>query len=308
VAAAAEPAEAAWLPEDVSDQALPVVPPFEGEFESFLEETEPDEVLEGELPQYREKARPSSLEAQLAAEQVEAAPPAPAQAVEPEKKTAPQPREPQAGIRYQVTVKGNKIKFPGNVCVHCLRTPVRLDVAVRGSLPNPEHPGERKVVDFRLPLCAACRKRAHAKSKRETNALLLAHGISLLTAILLVLVAILVPLVDLAHQPLIGMIILGLMAILGYSVPALILFSRANRIPPPRDAAFVLTTLRVEEGANDLETVFKWRNRGYAELFRQVNRHNVVGGVVQVSDDEPFLRPPETEGLPPSPQAGQGEG
>jgi hypothetical protein len=85
-------------------------------------------------------------------------------------------------------------------------------------------------------------------------------------------------------QPLIGAATLFALAVLGYAIPLLILLPRAERFPPPKDAAFILTTLRVSEDAGEDETVFEWRNRGYAELFRQVNRRRAVGAVAAVAD------------------------
>jgi hypothetical protein len=192
--------------------------------------------------------------------------------------------EPIAGVRHRVIVEGETVKFPKNVCAHCLRSPVTLAASIRGSLPDPDNPEERKSVSFQLPLCRDCRRRAEANSPEERTARIQAHLVAALTALLAILLSLAVGLVDLSTQPLFGAVGLVLVAALGYTIPALILLGRASRFPPPRDAAIVLSTLRVSADAGEGRTAFEWRNQGYAELFRQVNRHNVSVTVEAVED------------------------
>ncbi|NIM96243.1 MAG: hypothetical protein GTO18_21305 [Anaerolineales bacterium] len=191
--------------------------------------------------------------------------------------------EPEPDKRYRVVVQGSKLKFPKNICAHCLSTPVKLIPTTQGTLPDPDQPAKRRDKTFEVPLCTECRKRAEARTEEENSARLIAYLVSGVSALILIVVTILTNIVNLAEDPITSIVILLALAILGFGIPATILISRSKRYPPPRDAAYVLTTLIVSSAGENL-TAFEWRNRGYAELFRQVNRQSTVDGVTLIKD------------------------
>ena len=90
--------------------------------------------------------------------------------------------------------------------------------------------------------------------------------------------------VDLQEQPQIGILILGILAILGFSIPAYVLLGRIRPYPPPPDAAYVRSTLLVPEDIQGLETAFEFRNQSYAELFHAANEAATLGKLTQVKD------------------------
>jgi len=195
--------------------------------------------------------------------------------------------EPEPDNRYQVTIRGSQPKYPKNYCAHCLRTPVRLKTIMRGSLPDPKQPGERKMVSLELPFCKDCQKRMDARSQDENNARIIAILVSAVIAIVAVIIPLAFGIVDFQTDAFLGIILLLVCAVLGFSFPFIPLLSRASNFPPPRDAAFVLSTLLVHDAGPDL-TQFEWRNRGYAELFRQVNIQNAQGDLERVEDRTTF--------------------
>jgi hypothetical protein len=195
--------------------------------------------------------------------------------------------EPEPDKRYQVTIQGSQPKYPKNYCAHCLRTPVRLKTIMRGSLPDPKQPGKRKMVSLELPFCKDCQKRMDARSQDENNARMIAFLVSAVIAIVAVIIPLVFGIVDFQTDAFLGIILLLVCAVLGFSFPFLLLLSRASNFPPPRDAAFVLSTLLVHDAGPDL-TQFEWRNRGYAELFRQVNIENAQGDLERVEDRTTF--------------------
>jgi len=196
--------------------------------------------------------------------------------------------EPEPDKRFRVTVQGSPPKYPQNYCAHCLRTPVKTKAVMRGSLPDPNHPGKRKLIRMELPFCKDCQKRMNAKSDDEKNAKLISFLISGLIALVAIIVTLAFGLVDLKDNLLSGSIILIVIAILGFSIPLMISLTWAGQNPPPRDAAFVLSTLLVSESGED-RTDFEWRNPGYAELFRQVNQERTIGRVLPIQDRITFL-------------------
>jgi hypothetical protein len=201
--------------------------------------------------------------------------------------------EPEPDKRFRVTIRGNQTKYPHNYCAHCLRTPVKLKVIMRGNLPDPSRPGKRKLVPLKLPFCKDCQKRMNAQSDEEKNARLLAFLISGLIAVIAIVGTLASGMINLQENLTFSIIILLTVAILGFSVSLMVSLSWASKHPPPRDAAFVLSTLIVNESGDDL-TDFEWRNPGYAELFRQVNQANAVGEVVPIQDRVTFTEiPPE---------------
>jgi hypothetical protein len=239
-----------------------------------------DEPLDQELP----SALPGIL-AQSESPPLEKKSEAPA--LPPVSSTRKHVGEPERGKRFRAKISGDQIKFPKNVCAHCLRTPVSLALTAYGSLPRRGKTGERKSLDFRLPLCRDCRQRASARSDSEKTSRMFAWLISAISALILTGSALVFNLVDLSENLLVGIVALVILAVLSFSIPALILFSRANRNPQPKDAVYVLTTLAISESENPEETIFDWRNQGYSELFRQVNR-NHASGPVELIDDIAF--------------------
>ena len=199
--------------------------------------------------------------------------------------------EPEPDRRFRVTISGSQPKYPKNYCAHCLRTPVKLKAIMRGSLPDPNQPGKRKLVPLDLPFCQDCQKRMNAQSEEERNAKLLTFLASGLIAVLAVIVTFVLGLVNLSENLVPGLIVLLIVAVLGFAVPLLIGLTIAGKYPPPRDAAFVLSTLLVNESGED-QTEFEWRNSGYAELFRQVNQENAIGEVKQIQDRVTFTEIP----------------
>jgi hypothetical protein len=199
--------------------------------------------------------------------------------------------EPRPDKRYRVTIQGSQPKYPKNYCAHCLKTPVRLRPIMRGSLPDPNNPGKRRLVPLELPFCKDCQKRMNARSDEERNARLLAFLLSGLISVIAIAVTIILHVVNLSENLPSGLIILLIVAILGFAVPLLISLNWANRYPPPRDAAFVLSTLLVNDAGEDL-TEFEWRNPGYAELFRQVNQESATGEVKPIQDRVTFTEIP----------------
>jgi hypothetical protein len=307
--------EATFLPEE---SAQPIDAPKSG---PFAEQIEPDQAEVSPFIDRLEKEISTPLpdrgsEAPLTEERVDPPPPfgspiaetsdqavatvadAPAEAEFEDEDDVPE-GEPEEGFRYRVLVQGSQLKFPKNVCAHCLRRPVSLGATVRGTLPDPNNPGERNPLAFSLPLCRDCKRRADARSEEEKSALLQAHLISGIVAVFLVVIALVAGLVNVGTDPMISIFVLLLLGVLGYGLPAVFLLSRANRFPPPYDAAYVLSTLLVVDDAGDIQTAFEWRNDGYAELFRQVNRQNAIGETMRVTDQMTLRVPTESgEELP----------
>jgi hypothetical protein len=205
------------------------------------------------------------------------------------------PGEPEEGFRYRVVVNGDKLTFPKNVCAHCLRMPVSLAANVRGTLPDPEQPGMRKPLTFKLPLCRACELRAKASTDEERSAKVQAHIISGIVAAFLIVIALIAGIARFDPNAFEGIMVLLIVGVLGYGVPAVFLLNRASSYPPPYDAAYVFTTLRVADDAGDESTAFEWRNQGYAELFRQVNRRNAEDAINQVEDLMMIIEPEVVE-------------
>jgi hypothetical protein len=105
-------------------------------------------------------------------------------------------------------------------------------------------------------------------------------------------------LVDPREDLLTSGIMLGILAILGYGLPALLLLSRVGRGPLPADAVYVRTTVRIPVETPGMETPFEWRNRRYAELFYNANRDWALAAVTSVADTPP---PPPPKPAPAQP-------
>lgn len=264
-----------WLPDEVPEEAIEMEveeePFFEAPFISEEAAQAPAETSQ------KQSAKEPSIAMPMA---------------EPEPSEWP-PSEPEPGKRYQVIVSGDQLKHPKNVCAHCLRPPHK-EFTVPGSLPDMPHPGNRKSFIFELPLCRDCMKRSRAASPEEANAKLLAKLLSGLIAMFSIIALLAFGIVKLDQQPLVGIFALLIFAALTYTLASLLLHRRAERHPPPEDAAYVLSTLLIEPGEEGT-TKFEWRNPKYAELFRQVNHGNVVEEMALIEDRFALIRPKSDE-------------
>jgi hypothetical protein len=193
--------------------------------------------------------------------------------------------EPAPGQRTRVTLGGDRVRFPINACAHCQRMPASARWPVVGSLPRPATLGGRRPATFRIPLCPSCRRRAAARSSEQTSSRLQAHLISALVSLALIVAALALNLVSFDGNPFGSLALLGALAVLGYAIPALALVGRAGRAAVPPDADFVRTTLLVRGSPLSPETVFAWRNGGYADTFFQANSNAAVGGPAPTDED-----------------------
>ncbi len=192
--------------------------------------------------------------------------------------------DPPPGHRYRVVIRGEKAVFPGGDCAHCGRTPTKGHLAVIGSLPDGQNITQRKTTSFNIPLCAACRKRAGQLSGEAKEARLQAHLLSAISAMLLVVAALALDLVDPRDLQLTDMFILAILFIVGYTAPALFLLGRVGKYPPPASATYVRSTLLVPKETQGLETAFEWRNREYAERFFEANVAHTLGQISKIKD------------------------
>ena len=198
--------------------------------------------------------------------------------------------DPPPGQRFRVVIKGTKVKFPDDVCAHCSGTPVRGRLALMASLPKGQGVGQRQSSTFNLPLCAKCHKRASQRSDEEKGARLQAHLVSALIALVLLVVALALGINPL-EEGLMGVMILIILAAVGYTAPVMLLLSRIGAYPASPDAAYVRSTLIVPGEVQSLETAFEWRNQAYAERFHQSNEEYSLGKVVKVKDRDSLADP-----------------
>jgi hypothetical protein len=187
-------------------------------------------------------------------------------------------------MRYRVVIRGSEVVFPSNDCAHCMQSPVKGRLAVIGALPNGQKVGQRKKSTFNIPLCADCAKRAAALSEDAKNARLQAHLLSAIFALILVIGALGVGFINTQQMGLPGLIILLILGIIGYTLPAMILLGRVGKHPPPPDAVYVRSTLLVPRETQGLETAFEWRNEVYANEFYEGNEANALGRLISVKD------------------------
>jgi hypothetical protein len=195
----------------------------------------------------------------------------------------PRENDPPPGYRFRVVLQGTDANFPNNICAHCSSTHVSGRLAVISSLPQGQEVGQRKVTTFNLPLCADCHKRAAERSEAERNARLQTHLISALIALVFMVAALALGLKPL-EEGLLGILILVILAVLGYALPLIILLNRIGPYPVSQDAAYVRSTLLVPSEVQGLETAFEWRNKTYAERFHQANHETTIGQIVKVKD------------------------
>lgn len=195
--------------------------------------------------------------------------------------------EPQPGLRHRVVVRGERVAFPQDVCAHCFRTPAPARLTVVGTWPTGAGERAGKTMAFNVPLCESCRRRARARGETERTARLQAHLISALIAVLLLVAALVLDLIEPGGDLLANSLIIAILLTIGYSAPAVLLLGRTGSHPPPPDAVFVRSTLWIPLEEQSLEVPFEWRNRLYAERFYQVNSERVVGGVSERPDQSP---------------------
>jgi hypothetical protein len=205
------------------------------------------------------------------------------QVLEEETPFTPRESDPPPGHRFRVVLQGAEANIPETICAHCSQTPVRGRLAVVSSLPQGREVGQRKATTFNLPLCADCHKRAAERSEAEKNARLQAHLISALIAMISMVAALALGLKPLEEGPL-GILILVILAVLGYTLPVIVLLNRIGPFPVSGDAAYVRSTLLIPSEVQGLETAFEWRNETYAERFHQANHEITIGQIVKVKD------------------------
>ncbi len=197
-----------------------------------------------------------------------------------------EPEEPEPGIRYRVVLDRSQARFPSELCAHCTQSPTVGTLTVTARIFQGAGLGERQVRSYRVPLCADCQARANARSEEQQTAQLQAHLISVLVALVLVVAGLALGLVDFQRSVILNLAILGLLAGMGYVVPAALLLIRASRYPKPEDATYVQTTLRVPADTEGTETAFEWRNRTYAQQFLAKNKENAVSKVNRIQERE----------------------
>lgn len=191
--------------------------------------------------------------------------------------------DPPLGNRYRVVISGTKVKFPRNVCAHCMATPTRSKVSVAASLPKGQVVGQRQSTTFKLPLCSSCNKRAARRSDEEKVGRLQMHLISTLVALVLFVIMLALG-VDPRERELLDTLTLAFLVAIGYTGSALLIGSRLGPYPVPPDTAYVRSTLLVPSEVQSLETAFEWRNQAYAERFHQMNEDYSLGNVMKVKD------------------------
>jgi hypothetical protein len=79
-------------------------------------------------------------------------------------------------------------------------------------------------------------------------------------------------------------LILAILFIVGYTLPALFLLGRVGKHPPPASASYVRSTLLVPKETQGLETAFEWRNSEYAERFFEANKDHTYGKLSKIKD------------------------
>ncbi|MES0344533.1 MAG: hypothetical protein ABUK16_10515, partial [Anaerolineales bacterium] len=192
--------------------------------------------------------------------------------------------DPPRGHRYRVVIRGEKAVFPSGDCAHCGRTPVKGHLAVVGSLPDGQNITHRKTATFKIPLCSECRKRAGQLSEEAKEARLQAHLLSAIGGMLLVVGALAVGIIKPADLQFFDILILAILFVVGYTLPALFLLGRVGKYPPPDSASYVRSTLLVPKETQGLETAFEWRNPEYAERFFEANEAHTLGKLSKIKD------------------------
>jgi len=229
----------------------------------------------------------ASIAAVAAASQAAAKAASPAKAAAPAKPAAKPAADPPPGQRYRVAVSSDQVTFPMQSCAHCMASPARNRLTIVGTAPLGQAVGQRKISRYTVPLCRSCYRRATARTPEEKNARLNAHLISALIALALLVAALALGLIDPAKSLPMAVVLMLILLVVGYALPAAVLLGRAGRFPPTADARYVRTTLLIPESSQGLETAFEWRNQRYAEEFHQANHQRVLAGVVAIKDRTP---------------------
>lgn len=189
------------------------------------------------------------------------------------------PNDPTPGERYRVVIKGIKVQLPTDFCAHCGRSPVKDRIVVVGSLPSSKILGQRQATQFNVPLCADCHQRTQHPKDEVQSARLQASLVSTLVAVVVLVLGLAFGLVNLQSTSIPNLLILLVLAAIGYAVPAVILFGRIQDLPVTPEMHYIQSTLIVPSNAQGLETAFEWRNPLYAQRFAELNQQNVVGQV-----------------------------
>jgi len=229
-------------------------------FEPVAEAEPPSESFDWPAPASEPTPEPEPAEEAIpepAAPEESWEPEPPAQAI-PEPAAPEESWEPEPGRRFRVRFMGAQPHIPAGSCAHCLRTSARRSLVVVGVASGPA--GQPRRASYTLPLCSSCYRRARAKSDEERSARLMAHLISILVA-----------------------------AVVMVGVPVLLLLGRAGRFRPPADALLVRSTLLVSAQPGAGETLFDWRNPGFASHFLEANAGESGETIFEVAD--PLLRP-----------------
>ncbi len=196
--------------------------------------------------------------------------------------------DPPPGQRYRVALNGDQVTFPMQACAHCMTSPAPKRLTILGTAPQGQAVAGRKILRYTVPLCQSCYRRATARTPEEKNARLNAHLISVLIALALLVVTLAIPgLIDLQANPGLAAVLMLIVLVIGYALPAMILLGRASRFAPGPDARYVRSTLLIPEASQGLESAFEWRNQRYAEEFYQANHPRALASVVAIKDRTP---------------------
>jgi hypothetical protein len=275
--------------EDIEDDADPAqeAPPFV-EDEPYIEELAQTEELNAleDLPAELESEPEPASDPEPTHEQISEIPPIQTDTSEGEAKEIPSEakegdiHEPAPGTRARVILRSVQANFPENTCVHCMRTPARKRmVVISGEGTTPE-----TQVRHTLQICNSCHRRAQTKSDDEKNARLMGVLTATLISLAFIVLALALGWVTFQQSVLVDAMLLGILAVVGYTVPAWLLLTRASRFPPPPDAKYVRSTLLTQVAEGGVETVYDWRNEKYAKRFVEANYQNVSGDLLIIED------------------------
>ncbi|MGD2253384.1 MAG: hypothetical protein PVF70_10775 [Anaerolineales bacterium] len=269
-----EPAETPEAREEPLPESLPILIPTEPASPDAPRTpmTESDEpFVAQETPAEPETAAPDPL---IPKPPKEEPPPVP------EEEQVQTPPGPSPERRFFVAIKGDQINFPQGICAHCLSSPVRGVFEVPGRLPGEDPAGEARESIFQIPLCPECGRLASASSSGRKDSLLVAHLISLVAALLLIVGGILLGWANFSSDLTRGILVLGGLGLVGYVLPLVLLLPRARRHPLHQEIALVRSTLHVsQDPGNRQATIFAWRNQDYARQFLEANQSNAAGQV-----------------------------
>jgi hypothetical protein len=140
---------------------------------------------------------------------------------------------------------------------------------VSGNLPRADT--GRRATTFQVPLCQDCRSRASRLSADQRNARVMAVLIGALVGLIAVVAVLALSIIPFAANPFVGLLILGGIWFITFSLLGGFMLARVGRLPPAPDAAFVRTTLRVAADPAGPLTAFEWRNRQTAVSFHEAN-------------------------------------